>query len=117
MSIKLVNSERIESILGSWPSFHDAEILVVVLDRNGPSISLQILICPSISKDESGVRVTQPCWITTLRFYDVDKVQLQAFNYQNVIWSLTLSRIDDERFATGDVEQRIRVEISSVFGL
>jgi hypothetical protein len=116
LPIRLANSERIEDTLGTWPSFHDAEILTISLDRDGPSISLKLLLCPAAGRVDAGGSEGQVCWTTTLRFFDVDDVRLEAFNYQNVVWSLTLSAVEEERFATGKRESRIRVAIASVFG-
>ena len=43
MPVKLDNSEIIEGIFGSWPTFHDAEILSICLDRRGVRMSIRIL--------------------------------------------------------------------------
>jgi hypothetical protein len=32
---KVGNSEAVEKIFGSWPSFHDAEVVQIRLDRGG----------------------------------------------------------------------------------
>ena len=119
MPVKLNNSEIMEAIFGSWSTFHDAEILSILLDQKGPSITFRILIAqydPTGATDKDGYFVTLAHYETALRFGDIENLTLHDFNYQNVIHSLRLSRVTEERFASGRVEERIKVEIDSVFG-
>ena len=94
---KLDNSQLIEGIFGSWPSFHDFEILSICLDRRGVGMSIRILTWPD--RGEAYYEVV-------LRFDGIEDLVLEDFNHQNVMFGLDLSRADD----------RIKVEIDSVFG-
>lgn len=73
-------SEVIEE-LGTWPSFHDAEIIELHLVRGGAS-TLTINLAPSIPGLEKG--------IVRFTFHDVRGLDLQEFNRQNVIGRLSL---------------------------
>lgn len=111
LSAKLLGSELVEEKLGSWPTFHDAEILTMVLDRSGPTLLVRILI---------GVPIRPPeTWTfeVNLRFNDIDSLELSEFNHQNVISYLALSSITEERPSTLATEERVKVEIDSVWGL
>jgi hypothetical protein len=118
-SINLIGSEILEEKLGGAPSFHDAEILTILLCQVGPSISFEILL-PQLHQDAANSpedsRPTRPQLKVRLQFLEVEDLELRDFNYQNVIHSLRLSAIAQERFASGKVEERIRVEFDSVFG-
>jgi hypothetical protein len=95
--LKLDNSEMIEGIFGFWPTFHDFEILSISLDRRGVGMSLRILTWTD--RGEAYYEVV-------LRFDGIEDLVLEDFNHQNVMFGLDLSQTED----------RIKVEIDSVFG-
>ena len=117
MSVKLDHSEIIEETFGSWPTFHDAEILSICLDRSGVAISIRMLAAQLDRSESIGERGTQnSCYEVLLRFHDIENLVIQDFGYQNVISALVLSEILEKRFTSGNVENRIKVELDSVFG-
>jgi hypothetical protein len=97
MPCKLDNSEMIEGIFGSWPTFHDFEILSICLDRRAVGMSIRILAWTD--RGEAYYEVV-------LRFDGIEDLVLEDFNHQNVMFGLDLSQVED----------RIKVEIDSVFG-
>jgi Immunity protein 50 len=107
MAVKLDNSDLIVAVFGSWPSFHDAEILSIGLDRSGVAISIRIL---------TWIERGGTFYEVSFRFDDIENLVLQDFNHQNVMWGLVLTETTEERFATGNFENRVKVEIDSVFG-
>jgi hypothetical protein len=107
MAVKLENSELVVAVFGSWPSFHDAEILSIGLDRSGVAMSIRILTWTG--RGETYYEVL-------FRFDDIENLLLEDFNYRNVMRGLELSETTEARFTTGNVEDRIKVEIDSVFG-
>ena len=110
----LKNSGILKDKFGYWPSFHDAEILSVVLDRIGPSLLLRVL---SGHYKEAGEKMAFAGYFeVVLRFEDIDNLVLDSFNHQNVISFVQVSSITEERFATGKVEDRLKVEVSGIFG-
>lgn len=120
LSAKLLGSEMVEEKLGSWPTFHDAEILTMVLDRSGPTLLVRILIGVPIRPPETWTPEAVEAWThfeVNLRFNDIDSLELSEFNHQNVISYLALSSITEERPSTLATEERVKVEVDSVWGL
>ena len=115
MSTRLSDSERVEEIFGSWPKFHDAEILTLVLDRVGPTLSILILIGKPLNAEHQDR--TWTFFEIGMRFHDVDSLELSEFNHQNVISYLALSSTIEERPSKLATEERVKVEIDSVWGL
>jgi hypothetical protein len=120
LSTKLLGSELVEERLGSWPTFHDAEILTMVLDRGGPTLLVRILIGVPIRPPETWTPEAVKAWThfeVSLRFNEVDSLELCELNHQNVIGDLVLSSITEERRSKLATEERVKVEIHSVWGL
>jgi len=93
---------------GRWPTFHDAEVISIQLDRDGPSLIMETYVFQTTSeKDLRGYfRRANECHITFL-FEDVEDVSLTDFNHQNVLAGFRLSRRND----------LVEVWIDSLFGL
>lgn len=97
--------------LGAWPSFHDAEVDTVVLDRageDGPSLELLIRVgSDSVTIGAGGYLVPDRRAVVVLRFGDIDGLDLLGFSHQNVIFDLSLTKLDP-----GSANGRtIRVEV------
>ncbi len=116
MDARLEKADLIEGIFGKWPSFHDSEITEILLDRRGPTITIGLILRVAGGSLNGAVPDDTAHLRVTLRFYDVENLQIQDFNYQNVVFALLLTRIDEPRFTTGIVESRIMLTIESVFG-
>jgi Immunity protein 50 len=81
LSAKLLGSELVEEKLGSWPTFHDAEILTMVLDRSGPTLLVRILIGVPIRPPETWTPEAVEAWThfeVNLRFNDIDSLELSS---------------------------------------
>jgi hypothetical protein len=120
LSTKLLGSELVEEKLGPWPTFHDAEILTMVLDRSGPTLLVRILVGVPIRPPETWTPEAVQAWThfeVSLRFSDIDSLELSEFNHQNVISYLALASITEERPSTLATEERVKVEIHSAWGL
>lgn len=102
------NSKKMIDYFGDWPSFHDAEILRVGLDREHCSCQLEIYFFKTSSeKDSQGnYKQTAHCRIL-LQLEEIELLELADFNYQNVIAGLSI-----ERF-----EELIRVTLHPSYGL
>jgi hypothetical protein len=115
--VSFENSALLELIFGRWPSFHDAEVLRVVLDRSGdegPTLEVTIHVFDMTSDvDPQGFCVLKNHTEVTLRFTLVGLKRLQWFNHQNVLSSLEISEIDPKE-CDG---RRLRVEMPSSYGL
>ncbi len=114
---KIKNAEKIIQTFNEWPSFHDAEVHRVVLDRSGsegPTLEAQIHVFKTTNEvNASGHYVHNHDSIVTFRFTGVDLLQLDDFNRQNVLSSLDITSIDP-----GQHEGRLlSVRMPSIYGL
>jgi hypothetical protein len=96
---------------GRWPSFHDAEVLSVVLERASESC-IKIHTFEMTNKvDPRGFYVLQKHVIVSFWFEEVLSLSLTGFNNQNVISGLDLHKTNDEYemilYACYGVEGRI----------
>jgi len=111
--VPVAHAERLLEAFGYWHSFHDAELRRAVLDRGGagerPSITLLVNVYDSSGAvDERGYYDVRVNVMVTLRFTDVDDLELSDLGIQNVVNELRL-----ERQAAG----RIAVELAPCYGL
>jgi hypothetical protein len=115
--VSIENAGSLESVFGAWPSFHDAEVLRVVLDRSGddwPTLEAAIHVFEMTSEvDSKGFYVLRNHTEVLLRFTGVVATRLQWFNHQNVLSSLEISELNPNEHE-GRV---IRVEMPSSYGL
>jgi hypothetical protein len=94
---------------GRWPSFHDAEVLGLSLDREDARCSLRVHAFRMTSQvDAKGYFVCDRHVAVTFEFKDVTHLELEDFNHQNAIYGLELSRTEGGGF---------RVEIEPAYGL
>jgi hypothetical protein len=95
-------SEKLTSIFGYWPSFHDAEIIdlhfwrgVVEPDQGRydfPVLTLRIHVWELTNEVNSKeFLVLKHHTLTTLRFCDVDEFRMEGFNHQNAILGLSVT--------------------------
>jgi hypothetical protein len=90
------NAALVTDIFGCWPSFHDAEILTLTLNRKGPDAPVLNLsvhhweLTPEV--DSKGRYVLKNHTLTTFRFSKIDHLKLDGFNHQNVLWELEIVR-------------------------
>jgi hypothetical protein len=105
---KVVNSEALTSIFDYWPSFHDAEVIQVRLDRGGGVGSDGEPTLPSLEADihvfemteeiaTNGAYVLHKHTLATFAFRGIDELELKWFNHQNVLWELELEDISDRQ--------------------
>jgi hypothetical protein len=95
------DSALLERVFDRWPSFHDAEILTLRLDRGpgGPSIETTIHVREMTSEvDERGYYVLRNHTLATLRFSGIDRLELADFNHQNSIDDIDISRCEAEGY-------------------
>src|SRR5688500_17681908 len=100
-------SERLTSIFGYWPSFHDAEVIEFSLWRGNidpdagvytlPILTTKIHLWELTSEiDARGYYVLRHRTLATLRFHEVDEFCMDGFNHQNQIFSLNISSDEHE---------------------
>ncbi len=81
---ELAGVDTVEQWFGSWPSFHDAEVISVFLARKGPSV---LRVYPYYPQ--------KPATVDFI-FADVTDVELDDFSCQNVINSLEVATATDQ---------------------
>ena len=103
-------SELVTSHFGTWPSFHDSEVLRVELERADACllISLRAFEMSNAIDQKGNFRREKLCRIV-LKFSQVDKLRLEDFNEQNVISELVIEK------QSNNVE--IAVSLRSSYGL
>jgi hypothetical protein len=95
-------SEKLTSIFGFWPSFHDAEVVDLQLWRGDgitersnprfPVLTTRIHVWELTTEiDARGYYVLKHHTLATLRFHDVLDLQVKGFNHQNAIFGLSIT--------------------------
>ena len=94
-------SERLTSVFGYWPSFHDAEIIWLRLHRahtdagvTAPSLEMEIHAFEMTNEvAPTGQYVLKNHVVVHFRFTGIGFVKLEDFNCQNVLFELIISDI------------------------
>ena len=97
---RIKNSEALTAIFGRWPSFHDAEIHSMYLDRGGkagPFLEAKIHVYEMTKEvDARGRYVLKNHTLVTFRFSRVVMGEIKWFNQQNVISYLDIDEVGPE---------------------
>ena len=120
----IAGSEKLTEIFGNWPSFHDAEVLDLRLDRGDiqtdksvyefPALTLKIHVWELTNKTNSeGYLILLHHTLATLKFCDVADFQMQGFNHQNALMELVLK--SEER--TEGPSPYFAVKLEPAFGI
>lgn len=103
----IAGAHELAAWFGRWPSFHDAEVLELLLRREGAS-SLRVLVWRTTSEiDSDGFYKTDHHAVVTFTFDDVADLEFADFSRQNVIAGLTCD----------PTENGIRVRILPTYGI
>jgi len=86
---RISGAEKLIAVFGHWPSFHDAEVIWLKLDRrsngkeHGPTLEAQIHAWEMTNEvDEHGYYVLRHHVLVSLKFLDVEELRLNDFNHQ-----------------------------------
>ena len=99
---EIPGADQVVQWFGYWPSFHDAEVLSIKLDRPGTSY-VQIHTWEKTSEvDASGYYVRTKHAVVTFLFEGflmdregISRMRIEWFNNQNVLTSLRVVRVPD----------------------
>jgi Immunity protein 50 len=97
--LDIAGSEQILSIYGEWPSFHDAEIISVFLDRKryegkyGPTVKVHVHCFEITNEIVDGHYKTINHNVINFAFYDVVEFELNGFDHQNILSGLNIKNI------------------------
>ena len=106
----LPGADSLVSWFGEWPSFHDAEILALHLDREGvSSLKIHAWLTTHETSEQDGRRLyrTDKHAVVTFHLENIIDLELADFSSQNVISGLGIDRQDEF----------IRLTLSPCFGL
>ncbi len=101
------DSHKITEVFGYWPSFHDAEVHRLTLDRGSFDLEKQVAIAVSMKVaiefwemssevDYKGHFVHTRRTRAMLKFDNVEAVHIVGFNHQNAIQGLWIERVIEE---------------------
>ncbi len=117
---RIIGYDKLTSLFGYWPSFHDSEVLWVRLDRRhlgegyGPNLDALIHVFEMTSEvSPDGYYILRHHSLVHFRFHGVIELRLEEFNLQNQLWELAISDIGEGQ------TQRIHFQVEFVpsFGL
>jgi hypothetical protein len=92
-------SEKLTTIFGRWPSFHDAEVIDLHLREGDPAenrpplpvLTTKVHLWELTNEiDAQGYYVLRHHTLATLRFHDVLDLKMKGFTHQNVIFGLSI---------------------------
>ena len=96
-------AEQLVAVFGYWPTFHDAEVLWLRLDRGsagegsfGPTLDALVHvfeITPEVGSD--GYYVQRHHMLAHLRFHEVVELRLDGFNHQNALSGIDFTDLRD----------------------
>ena len=92
---EIQNASALVEWFDFWPSFHDAEVLSILLKREGESCVKVHAFAGTSDLDASGHYVCIKHVTVNFLLEGVSTVQLDGFNNQNVISGLGLEKRDD----------------------
>lgn len=111
----IIGTERLIERFGAWPSFHDAEVVRLVLNRagsNGPMAELLVHTWVSNDKvDERGYYLMEKHTLVRFTFEQIKACDMSDFNEQNVLINLDF---ESENY---EGERAFRVTINPSYGL
>ncbi len=110
------DSHKLIDIVGEWPSFDDAEILSLVLDRRDGSPWIPGSDSPTL---DLRIRLAETGYfLTEIRFNNVLNFEMAEFRYQNSVQEIVFESIPDRVDSQGNhTRARISIEILPHCGL
>jgi hypothetical protein len=101
VALKIENASALTDVFGRWPSFHDAEVVSISLDREGvagPEIITAIHVFEITSEvTPEGFYGLQHHTRVTFNFEGVEEVELAGFNDQNALFDLIFEDISSRQ--------------------
>lgn len=113
------NVELLTKIFGRFPSFHDAEVLSLVLERgerdiSGPTLETRIHVFEMTSEVVENKRIVlKNHSIVRFRFSDIVNLEIDEFNHQNVLSGLYIDRNQDQ----GAETSQFKVTFEGIYGM
>lgn len=120
----ILGSEKLTSIFGRWPSFHDAEVHEIGFHRGHIDTDAKLYQFPQLTiklhlwlltndVDPKGYYVATKHTLVTMRFSDVDNFKMEGFNHQNAIFGLVI----EQKTREGGPTPYFTVDFEPSFGM
>jgi tetratricopeptide (TPR) repeat protein len=109
---EIQDHQKVVEKIGYWPDFHDAEFIEIFLDRSkdewrlGPTLTARIDVSDT-------TRQNPEHYVVAIKFFEVERLVLEEFNYQNAINGLEFEGETRSR----NNQQFIKVIIHQGFGV
>ncbi|HYE31220.1 MAG TPA: Imm50 family immunity protein [Methylomirabilota bacterium] len=109
-------SERLTSVFGAWPTFHDAEVVELYFERGEVNEARNVFELPRLLVkvllfDEYMGRLPfEHQSIATILFNEIEGFSMKDFNYQNAIYGLDIEPFERE-------PTRFKVCFDGAFGM
>src|SRR5258708_34764958 len=87
-------AKNLRDWFGYWPSFHDAEVILLHLNRSDASTRAVHTWEMTKEVDEKGFYVLAKHVVVEFVMKEVVGLSLNGFNHQNVVFGLAIERID-----------------------
>jgi hypothetical protein len=91
---QVIGAEKLREWFGCWPSFHDAEILRVELDRKTGGRIVVHAWNTARETDESGYFIQRDHALVEFRFEGIFNLELVHFSEQNVVGGIAVESVE-----------------------
>jgi immunity protein 50 of polymorphic toxin system len=116
----VVGAEKLVGLFGCWPSFHDAQVISILLERSGEDGNCRPTLVATVRAFEISdevaadgtLRLAHEC-IVVLKFQEVVELALSDFNRQNVLSGLHIVNIRERQLE----RQHFEVSFSGSWGV
>lgn len=120
----IIGREKLTSIFGRWPSFHDAEVYELHFWRGHIDTDAKIYDFPVLSVrlhlwlmtndvKQNGYYISIKHTLASMKFFDVDDFRMEGFNHQNAIFGLVIEQKTREEGPT----PYFKVDFDPSFGI
>jgi hypothetical protein len=115
----IAGSEMVEEALGYWPTFHDAEVISFSADRALPltkgytvaRLAVHVRHYETVGEGTAQYeQVLRKSLLVRFVFNGAREFELSGFNHQNVINSITVSRLE------ANEGEGLLVDVESIWG-
>jgi hypothetical protein len=93
--IQIPGAKSLVDIFGEWPSFHDAEVLSLTLNRTGASVMEVHTFRMTKEVDATGHYICDRHIIVTFELGEILEMNVDGFNNQNVVSGLDIEKRED----------------------
>lgn len=108
-SDRVLGRDLLIAVFGHWPSFHDAEVVWLRMDRRppddgedwGPTVDTMIHVFEHLDVNEPDGSISmlrRKHVLVHFRFRDVVDLRLQGFNNQNYLQEMTIDDLRDRQW-------------------